>query len=76
MSNEVTARLTISAGLFIRGNIISEIKNKAFPLGISISVDEDKGLLESSYRIMLTGEKSKVDMLVHAIDVAANEHID
>jgi hypothetical protein len=47
-------------GAAIRSIIISKIKNLAFLKNVDIDIDEDKGLLESTYRIGLSGEKEDV----------------
>lgn len=69
MSNkvQVRAKLTLELGRVIKGSVISRIKNYAFYRNISVSIDEDKGLIESNFRIALTGKRDDVQAILDNI---------
>jgi hypothetical protein len=47
--------LTVSAGLTLRGQVRRELKRSAWAAGLTIDIDEDKGLLESVMRVRVAG---------------------
>lgn len=63
----LTYKFTFSAGVLVRKQIVSEIKNAAFRAGVNIKMDEDSGWLDSNYRVTLSGEENSVLRLKKAI---------
>jgi len=59
-TREVELRFLITAGVLVRGPVIAKIKHAAFLRGLELSVEEDKGLLESTYRVTVKGEEGEV----------------
>lgn len=53
-------RFPITAGVLVRGQVIAKIKHAAFLRGLKIDVEEDKGLLESTYKVTVRGEESEL----------------
>lgn len=63
----ITCKFIFTAGVLIRKQVISEIKNAAFRAGVNIKMDEDSGWLDSNYRVTLSGEENSVLKLKKAI---------
>ena len=63
----VIARFTLSLGVFVRKSVISQIKSTAFMQGVTLEIEEDKGFLESAYRVKMTGKRSIVTKICAAI---------
>ena len=53
-------RFALTAGFAIRGQVISALKNRAFTQDLTITVDEDKGFLESNYRVVVSGSNEEI----------------
>lgn len=58
-----TLKTTVTAGLFIRGFFIREVRSFCWKHDLELHIDEDKGLLESTYRIKVSGDSSMVEAL-------------
>lgn len=63
----IIARFTLSVGAVIRKSVISQIKNAAFMHGVALEIEEDKGFLESDYRVKMTGKRSVVTAICTAV---------
>lgn len=63
----ITCKFTFTAGVLIRKQVVSEIRNAAFRAGVNIKMDEDSGWLDSNYRVTLSGEENSVLKLKKAI---------
>lgn len=59
----VTAKISIEAGVLVRGNVKKEIEKAAFKLGLECEVFEDKGLLDSEYIFRVKGPEENVRRL-------------
>lgn len=55
-----TLKFTFEAGALVRGQAVKGIKNIAFMKNLSIKIDEDKGILDSNFRIKLEGSDEKI----------------
>lgn len=55
-----TMKFTFEAGALVRGKAIKHIKDVAFMKNLSLKIDEDKGILESNFRIKLEGSNEKI----------------
>ena len=53
-------KFMLQLGAIIRGTIISQLKNWCFQRGLKITIDEDKGWFDSTYRITVEVEESAV----------------
>lgn len=53
-------KFTFEAGALVRGEAVKGIKNIAFMKSLSLKVEEDKGILESNFRIKLEGPYEKI----------------
>lgn len=53
-------KLGLEAGLLVRGTMIRSLKRYCFMHDLEIQIDEDKGLLDSAYRITITGDDNVV----------------
>jgi hypothetical protein len=56
---DMIVRFTIEAGALVRSRIKSEIKSYCFTEGLTCEVEEDKGLLESTYYFKVAGRIEK-----------------
>jgi len=59
-SQQVTAVCRFTAGALIRGQIKRQIKNYCFDAGISCSIQEDRGLLNSELYITFKGDRELI----------------
>jgi hypothetical protein len=50
-------KLTFTAGIGIRKQIVSLMKNIAFERDVNIEIEEDKGFLTSNFRVKLIGAR-------------------
>lgn len=50
-------KLTFTAGIGIRKQIVSLMKDIAFERDVNIEIEEDKGFLTSNFRVKLIGER-------------------
>jgi hypothetical protein len=62
-----TAKFVLRLGMAIRGPVIRTLKHACWERDIKIRVEEDKGWLESWYRIEMTGPKAEVQFLVGTV---------
>lgn len=53
-------KFTFEAGALLRGPAVKGIKNIAFMQNLSLKIDEDKGILDSNYRVKLEGPDEKI----------------
>lgn len=57
---KTTARFTLELGVGVRKEVIRQVKNRAFMLGLYLHIDEDKGWFSSGYRCTIIGDIDKV----------------
>lgn len=61
-------RVTFQAGALIRRQVISQLKQYCFRNGLELSVDEDKGFLESTYFVDIKGPDEALITAKHALE--------
>jgi len=61
-----SATLGFSAGALIRRQCVFEVKAAAQRLGLTVSLLENKGWLESEYQITVTGDQDSVTRFLAA----------
>lgn len=55
-----TLKMTLEVGALIRGDLRRLLKNMAFTTGVELNLEEDKGFLDSNFRILVKGEEPKL----------------
>ena len=65
---EVELKFSLAVGALVRREVIKKIKDVAFQMDLKINVEEDKGLVESTYRITVRGEYDAVKTFKAVID--------
>lgn len=60
-------KATLKAGLLVRAITISHIRNICFQNNLKYSIEEDRGSLESNYRIVITGPDDRLQAALPAI---------
>lgn len=60
VSKTVDGKMTLKVGALHRTHVMSEIKNYAFNNGIKLTVEEDRGWLQSNYRLSVSGDYRKI----------------
>ena len=63
----VSLNTTVIVGAAIRRGIINSLKNLCFLHNVKVNIEEDKGWLESYYRIKMTGERGVVSAIVESL---------
>lgn len=53
-------KFTATAGIVIRNGLVQMLKNSAFNKGLKIQIEEDRGWLQSNYRIIVEGNEKEV----------------
>lgn len=67
MSENVTRTFPLTAGLAVRGQVRRELRSSAALWGLTLSLQEDKGFLESLFIVTVTGPQSVVEAYLVAI---------
>lgn len=57
----MTEKMTLEAGILVRGAVVSQLRDAAFIRDIRLGIDEDRGLLGSHYRITIDGSSNEVE---------------
>ena len=71
-----TVRFELIAGLLVRGEIRTSLARLRFqqPLGVTISFEENKGWIESTFFVKLYGQLKDVISIADAIDRIVQEN--
>lgn len=66
--DKCTIKFSFSAGPFIRNQARLAIENAAFVAGVECQFYEERSFFDSNYRVLLKGDKNKVDKLYKKIE--------